>query len=412
MNDITVNIHKTTKFKTTRIQLSFLSEPTKKEISARAVLLNMMKQQTKRYPTKAILLNHLHDRYNMRVSAYPSKIGRVHMLSFTIEFIDSMYTLEENNMLLDAIEVLESIIKEPLITEKIFQQEKRILEEYFDSIYADKSQYALMSMLKHMYQDPINYIDGLGDKEDVQKLFIDDVKDAYTNLFDGRVICTVLGNVDKVRVTEMITKHFSFANNNQFDFSFTIKSQKLHHEQELVETQNIKQTNLVLGLHLPIYFDDQDYLKTRFFNVLLGGHSESILFKEIREKQNMAYYISSSYDPYHGLLVIQTGIEHKNKDKVVDLIKASIKKIQLGDIGDNLFEQSRNQLKNALIQSQDSQARLTMQTTLKSLFDIEYSIDDRIQELQTFTKEDAKAIANKLVLDTIFVLTGDINEEN
>jgi predicted Zn-dependent peptidase len=410
MSNITINIHKTAKFKTTRIQLSFLSEPTKKEISARAVLLNMMKQQTKTYPTKAILLNHLHERYNMRVSDLPSKIGRVQMLTFTIEFIDSTYTLEENDMFLDAIDVLGSIIKEPLFTEKIFQQEKRILEEYFDSIYADKSHYALISMLKKMYKDPINYIDGLGDKEDVQQLSLDDIKNAYNNLFDGQVICTVLGNVDETRVKEILVDRFTFGEKQQFDFSFTIKNHENHHEQEIIETQNIKQTNLVLGLHMPIYFNDQDYLKTRFFNVLLGGHSESLLFKEIREKQNMAYYISASYDPYHGLLVIQTGIEQKNKDKVIELVKTSIKKIQKEDISDSVFEQSRNQLKNALIQSQESQMRLTMQATLTSLFHIDYSIEDRIKELQTFTKKDVAVIAKKLLLDTIFVLTGDSNE--
>jgi len=412
MNNIKININKTTKFKTTRIQLSFLSEPTKKEISARAVLLNMMKQQTKTYPTKAKLLNHLHERYNMRLSALPSKIGRVQMLSFAIEFIHSSYTLEENDMFLDAIEVLESVVKEPLFTEKLFQQEKRILEEYFDSIYADKTHYAMQSMLKQMYKDPINRIDGLGDKDDVKQLTLDDIKDAYNKLFDGQVICTVLGDIDENRAKDIIVARFPFGNNQSFDYSFTIKNQDVHDEQEVIEIQNIKQTNLVLGLHLPVYFDDQDFLKARFLNVLLGGHSESILFKEIREKQNMAYYISSNYDPYHGLLLIQTGIEQKNKDKVIELIKESITKLQQKDISDSIFKQSRNQLKNALIQSQDSQARLTSQATLKSLFQIDYSIEERIKELQSITKEDVSVLASKLLLDTIFVLTGDSNEKN
>lgn len=405
-----INIKTTPKFKTVRMQLSFLAEPTKKEMSARAVLINMMKQQTKTYPTKAKLLNHLHERYNMRLSALPSKIGRVQMLSFTIDFIHSNYTLEDNDMMTDAIEVLESMIKEPLLTKKLFKQEQRILEEYFDSIYADKSHYAVLSMLKHMYKDPINHIDGLGDKEDVKSLIYEDILNAYHHLFDGQVICTVLGDVDEQKTRNLVTKHFSFLDQQSIDYSFTVKDQERSQGQEIIETQNIKQTNLVLGLHMPIYFDDQDYLKARFLNVILGGHSESMLFKEIREKHHMAYYISSSYDPYQGLLLIQTGIDAKNKEQVLSLIKKTLTNMQTGTIRETVFEQSRKQLRNALIQSQDSQARLTNQATLASLFKIDYSVEQRLLELQAFTKEDIATLAKEILLDTVFVLTGDQHE--
>lgn len=407
-----INIKTTPKFKTVRMQLSFLAEPTKKEMSARAVLINMMKQQTKTYPTKAKLLNHLHERYNMRLSALPSKIGRVQMLSFTIDFIHSNYTLEENDMMIDAIEILESMIKEPLLTEKLFRQEKRILEEYFDSIYADKSHYAVIAMLKHMYKDPINHIDGLGDKKDVKSLTYKDIEEAYNRLFDGQVICTVLGHVDEEKTRTLVQKHFAFLKDQSFDYSFTVKNQERSQGQEIIETQNIKQTNLVLGLHMPIYFDDQDYLKARFLNVILGGHSESMLFKEIREKHHMAYFVSSSYDPYQGLLLIQTGIDAKNKEIVLSLIKSTLAKMQAGDIRETVFEQSRNQLRNALIQSQDSQARLTNQATLASLFKIDYSVEQRLEELQTMTKEDIARLAQNIILDTVFVLTGDQHEKN
>ncbi|MGS0971874.1 MAG: EF-P 5-aminopentanol modification-associated protein YfmF [Candidatus Izemoplasmataceae bacterium] len=405
-----ININTTPKFKTVRMQLSFLAEPTKKEMSARAVLINMMKQQTKTYPTKAKLLNHLHERYNMRLSALPSKIGRVQMLSFTIDFIHSNYTLEDNDMMTDAIEVLESIIKEPLLTEKLFKQEQRILEEYFDSIYADKSHYAVLSMLKHMYKDPINHIDGLGDKEDVKSLIYEDILNAYHHLFDGQVICTVHGDVDEQKTHDLVTNHFSFLDKQSIDYSFTVKNQERSQGQEIIETQNIKQTNLVLGLHMPIYFDDQDYLKARFLNVILGGHSESMLFKEIREKHHMAYYVSSSYDPYQGLLLIQTGIDAKNKEQVLSLIKKTLKNMQTGTIRETVFEQSRKQLRNALIQSQDSQARLTNQATLASLFKIDYSVEQRLLELQAFTKEDIATLSKEILLDTIYVLTGDQHE--
>lgn len=412
MNNIKMNIIPTTKFKTTRIQLSFLSEVNAKQISARAILVNMMKQQTKTYPTKAKMLNHLHERYNMRLSALPSKIGRVQMLSFMVEFIHSDYTLEDNDMFLDAVDVLESIVKEPLLTEKLFKQEKRILLEYFDSIYADKSHYALISTIKQMYQDPINSIDGLGDKETVMQLTLEDVKEAYNSLLSDQIVCSIVGNIDEERANEVMKSRFYDPKDEQQSFVFTIDQPTKHHQHELIERQTIKQTNIVIGLHMPVYFDESDYLITRFLNVILGGHSESMLFKEIREKQNMAYYISSSYDPYRGLMFIQTGIEAKNKDRVVSLIKESLAQLKLGEIKDTVFEQSRSQLKNALIQSQDSQLRITNQATLQSIFNISFSVEERIAKLQQLTKSDIARVAKNLELDLIFVLTGDQNEKH
>lgn len=406
MNNLHFNINKTSKFKTVRMQLAFLSEPSKKEMSARAVLINMMKQQTQDYPTKAALFNHLHERYNMRLSALPSKIGRVQMLTFTIDFIHSDYTLEENDLIVDALDLLESIIKRPMFTQKIFLQEKRILQEYFDSIYADKAHYAMQSMLKHMYKEPVLYIDGLGDKEDLKDLSLADVKAAYKKLFDGRIICTILGNVDEKRVENLLKERFDWPS-KQASYDFTIKHKDYPIEEVFIEKQTIKQTNVVLGLDCPVYFDQDDYLSMRFLNVILGGHSESMLFKEIREKQNMAYYISSSYNPYQGLLMIQTGIDQKNKDTVLQAIKGILKRMTEGDITDAVFMQSKKQLRNALIQSQDSQARLTSQASLQSIFGLDFSVEERLNTLENITKEDIARLAKKLTLSTIFILTGD-----
>jgi len=409
MSKIQIHIEQTNKFKTVRVQLSFLSQPSKKEMAARAVLINMLKQESEDYPSKASLLNHLHERYNMRLSALPSKIGRVQMLSFTVDFIHSDYTLEENDMFIDAIDLLESLIKRPKLSEKLFLQEKRILEEYFASIYADKSHYAVHAMLKHMYDDPFYYMDGLGDVEDVKNLTYEDIKKAYQSLYTDQIVCTVHGQVDEDRVKRIINERFKQAKKTDQTFEYTLTHKVDLNRKRVVETQTIKQTNLVLGLDFPVYFNEEDYFKARFFNVILGGHSESILFKEIREKRNMAYYISSSYNPYLGLMVIQTGIDGKNKELVIKAIEDILKDLQEGKLSEAIFTQSKNQLKNALIQSQDSQARMTSQKTLQSIFGLSFSLEDRLEELNTISKEDMAEIAKKLHISTIFALTGEAN---
>ena len=47
--------------------------------------------------------------------------------------------------------------------------------------------------------------------------------------------------------------------------------------------------------------------------------SQSKLFKVVREKNSLCYYISSSYDAFNGVMVITAGIEGKDYHQTVQI---------------------------------------------------------------------------------------------
>ena len=55
--------------------------------------------------------------------------------------------------------------------------------------------------------------------------------------------------------------------------------------------------------------------------------SQSKLFKVVREKNSLCYYISSSYDAFNGVMVITAGIEGKDYHQTVQLIKEQLKEM-------------------------------------------------------------------------------------
>ena len=63
------------------------------------------------------------------------------------------------------------------------------------------------------------------------------------------------------------------------------------------------------------------------FNGLFGGFPHSKLFLNVREKHSLAYYASSSVEPFRGLLTVQTGIDGKNREKVLRLVNDQLKEI-------------------------------------------------------------------------------------
>ena len=53
---------------------------------------------------------------------------------------------------------------------------------------------------------------------------------------------------------------------------------------------------------------------------MLGGSSNSILFDTVREKNSYAYYVNSNVKAYDNIMMIYSGIEKGNSDKVLKLI--------------------------------------------------------------------------------------------
>ncbi len=47
------------------------------------------------------------------------------------------------------------------------------------------------------------------------------------------------------------------------------------------------------------------------FNGIFGGFPHSKLFMNVREKEHLAYYASSSIDTFRGFMTVQTGIDGK-----------------------------------------------------------------------------------------------------
>ena len=64
-------------------------------------------------------------------------------------------------------------------------------------------------------------------------------------------------------------------------------------------------------------------------NALFGGTPLSLLFTNVREKASLAYYASSNIDAFRGAVMVQTGIESHQKERVLALLKRNAKVLSL-----------------------------------------------------------------------------------
>lgn len=146
------------------------------------------------------------------------------------------------------------------------------------------------------------------------------------------------------------------------------------------------------------------------FNTLFGGTGESLLFKEIRDNLGLVYFISSSYDPYKGVLFIVSGINKTDYSVVLETINNIIQKIIDQDYSDEFLNITKTMQINGYIESLDSNIGLAARVSRDSLFHDKFDIDEVISRINSVTKDDITRAAKSLRKDTIYLLRDDKDE--
>ena len=142
------------------------------------------------------------------------------------------------------------------------------------------------------------------------------------------------------------------------------------------------------------------------FNAIFGGFSQSRLFKVVREKHSLCYYISSSYGAFSGIMTVNAGIEGSNYEKAKQLIIEELAKIQNGDLSDDEIALAKLMLKSSLIKTKDEPMSLIALAYNRDLTNKQETDDEYLENILNVTKEEIIAASKKVHLDTIFLLTG------
>ena len=198
---------------------------------------------------------------------------------------------------------------------------------------------------------------------------------------------------------------FKFQDRSRLDLDFYYH-QDLPSFQRQEEVQDLIQAKLNLAYQTDVRYLDDQYFTLQVFNALFGGFPGSKLFLNVREKESLAYYASSNLDPFCGGLYVQAGIDQKEADRVIDLIKDQHQALIEGDFSQSSLNQAKAMLKNGLKQSEDSPAGLLNFSYLKQLLAKSITVEEWIEKINQVSAQDVKNLAQDIKLQSIFILRG------
>lgn len=403
----------TKKYKTIRMMLKFRAPLNKKTITKRAMLANLLETNSKKYPTQTALRSVLSNMYGASFGTGVSKKGNTHILSFSLNLVNEKYLSKGDNVLQEGIDFLKEVIFQPnaengQFHEKTFNREKDNLVDYYSSLFDDKQTYASLALQELFFEDVNQQTPSVGTKEDLKEISPTSLYDYYQDILSqDKIDIYVLGDVNAKEIQSAF-EQFNFSPREVITTSSFYNEPAASEVENKTEQQEIIQAKFNLGYTTNIFYHDPTYYAAQVFNGLFGGFPHSKLFMNVREKESLAYYASSSMDTFRGMMTVQTGIDVQKVDQVKEIIALQLKEMQAGNFTDESISQTKEMLKNQLFQSEDNAGAVIERIyALQLAKGNVLSIDEWVARIEKVTKEDIIEVANQVKLKATFFLTAE-----
>lgn len=410
-----LTLHKiqTEKYKTTTVVMQFKARLTEDTVTKRALLPYVLQSGTENYPSSKAIRTELEKLYGATLGVDLAKKGDFHIMTFRMDFANEKFLSEDKPLLKKALGLLSEVIMNPKKVDggfdsSIVDKEKRTLKQRIQSIFDDKMRYSNMRLTQEMFPDESFGLHVYGVKEHVDTITAENLYEYYEKVCnEDEIDLYFVGDLEELSLEDLVSDLFSFNERSEHSDEITEKAPLEVEEKEVKESQEIKQGKLHMGFRSGVSYADDSYYALQVFNGMFGGFSHSKLFRNVREKESLAYYAASRYESHKGLIIVMSGIEFKNYDKTVDIIKDQLTAMQKGDFNDDEMKQTKTMIRNQLLETVDD---------AKGMVELLYhgvvsrklrSLEEWLEGIDSVTKEDVMKVADQVKLDTVYFLKGE-----
>lgn len=411
------NLHfiKTDKFKTITIDVNFYRKIKEDEVTKRNLLKMILLDSNNDYKTERELIIESERLYDIKISSSISRIGEFSDLSFQTKFLNEKFTEEDMNK--ESIIFFLNLIFNPYIKDNRFinidKQKNKLLQEII-SVKDNKVKYSILKLMEKMKDKPYSY-NPYGTTEELDEITGKDLYDYYKKVLnEDQIDIFVLGDFSSQKMKDIFKEYFKVTTFKKENKNLLVK--ELVPRKRIVkyhEYDKVSQSQLVLLCSLNNLTDFERKYTIKLYSEILGGSSNSILFSKVREEKSYCYYINSGVKAYDNILIINSGIEKKNVEPAIKLIRKCLKDINNGKISEDILESSKNTIISSIKTSSDTPNGI-INTALSRVLVSSDSTIDRIKNFSKITKEDIIKVSKKVNLHTILTLENkeDDHEED
>ena len=410
------NIHtiKTDRFKNIQIEVIFRNNVEKERVSKRISLFDILMENNKEYKTKRDMILKQEELYNALLFSITYKLGGQVLTSVGMDMLNPKYA--DYNYFDDAISFLFKTIFEPNITNDEFDEntintiKKRLIAD-IKTTKENPTKYSIQRALTTMDENSITAINMSGEIDEIESLTSNQLLEEYSNILEHDYIdIFIIGDIDENEVIDTISKHAKFTTIKTHELELYNTNKTVKKVKEAKEESNNAQSQIVLIYNTNDLTEYERKYTFQIYNMVLGGGSlETKLYHKLRDENSLCYSLRSFYQKYDDLLLVGTSVDKTNVSLAIKLIKETIKEM-LSKVTDEEINTAVNSKISSINMAFDEPGRIIDEYLFRYISDLD-DAETRIAEYKKITKEDVMSVANKISLNTIYVLeSGDKDE--
>lgn len=408
--EYTLHIINTNRFKTISIVIFLTKLFDKNDIAYGSLLTRNLLYTSKKYNTKSKMTKIVEDLYGAKISASFGLTGKTESFIFSLDFLNPKYT--EEMYLKKTLNYFKEVLTNPNVNNNEFDNTyfnilKNDIISSIKSIKDNPRTFGSIEYAKLMYKGTPSSYSTYPEIKDVEKISSKDLYSFYKTLFDGeyKIDIVTLGEIN-FDINKYIKDNFSFLKGNNKKLEFVINHKYNTKVINKIDSLPFNQSRLYMGYRLNnLDFHEMNHV-LRIYNTILGTMNDSILFNIVREGNSLCYTIGSYYSKYNPSLTIYAGINKKNYELTVKLIKECVEKMKDKKELERLFDSAKKTI-NTYLNNYYDDLSLQINERYQKEFETLEDIETLRENINKVTIDEVIKLNDKIKLSTVYLLKGD-----
>lgn len=319
-----------------------------------------------------------------------------------------------------ALEVVGQMMGEAILPEEEFKKEKgTIIEEI--RLYDDWHP----RVAEEKFEELVFKGTGLerpiaGSVESIKEMKIKSLRSFYDCWYQARnMVVVVVGRLgDKEKLIEKIEEEFrAIIEKGEWEDRRVKERRKAMRDDRVgVVRKEAGQTNLVMGVN---WFQTCNRRRSAalVMNKILGKGMISRLWREIREKRGLAYFVNSEVDlgKNQGAVYVQAAVRQGKEEEVVGIVREEMRTMVEKGINEEELERAKKAIGGAMKLSLESSSNVA--NTLAKDWVLRQGkvrrFEDRLKEIEAVTREKVLEVAKEMLGKDRWCLSvvGDFDEK-
>ena len=400
---------KNDKFKSCHMEIIYRDKADKNTLLERSLIADIISSSSKKFPKQKDVVIKKEELYRTTFYGVTSRIGNTTATNFILNFINPTYALEKD--------FLEEVLKFPFemlsnpnaeneeFDNRIFTIIKNNYKDSIKAIKENPNKLAIREALNTMDPDsPTGY--GLLNSEDhLNDLTSSMLYKSYKKMLKTS-LCDIfiIGNLDMDKVVKIIEKNFKNRAIKTYDVNLFVDNTNRKKPIEASKDSKFVQSNLLMIYNLNDLTKRERDMVFQIFNYIFGNGSLNCkLTRYLREENSLCYSVNSMYMKYDKLLMVKVSLAKENIKIATELITKALKEMQTGKFTEEEINDAKTNLISGTNVSLDNPISI-LDNYVFNVYDNIFLLEDRIKEIKNITKEEIVTLANKIKLNTTFVL--------